>query len=468
MTARILIVDDTPLNLKLLAAKLTRDYYIVTTAENGPDALAKIDLDPPDIVLLDVMMPEMDGFEVCRRIKADPQSAHIPVVMLTALSDVTDRVTGLEAGADDFLTKPINDVALMSRVRSLLRLKMIMDEWRLREKTSSQFISRDAVPPPPSADIKGCRVLLLEDSAVEQDFIRQTLQALAAEVEVADKVADAASMARTGYYDMVFASLDLKAEDGLQICAQLRTHDTTRQLPILLLANDNDMIKVSKGLDLGANDYLLRPLDANELVARTRTQLKHKRHYDFLRRNYESSLTLALVDPLTGAFNRRYLDAHLPRMLGRTNSTTKPLAVLMIDIDHFKKVNDTYGHGSGDIVLKTTVDRISNGVRPSDLVARMGGEEFVVIMPETQLEAAHSIADRLRERIAQTPIPLPGFPEPLTITISIGCASIDRDQDSTVEALLGRADAALYKAKGTGRNRVISDVGEGVSGMADV
>ena len=139
MPARVLVVDDILPNVKVLEAKLTAEYFEVATAMNGRDALASMAADPPDIVLLDVMMPEMDGVEVCRIIKADPKLSHIPVVMVTALSEPGDRVRGLEAGADDFLTKPVNDVALFARVRSLVRLKMMMDEFRLREQTSSEF-----------------------------------------------------------------------------------------------------------------------------------------------------------------------------------------------------------------------------------------------------------------------------------------------------------------------------------------
>ena len=143
MTARILVVDDLLPSLKRLEAKLSNEYFEVKTAESGLEALECIAADPPDIVLLEIMMPGMDGFEVCSKIKANPDSAHIPVVMVTALSDREDRVRGLEAGADDFLTKPVDDTVLFARVRSLVRLKMFMDEWRLRERTSESLTLLD-------------------------------------------------------------------------------------------------------------------------------------------------------------------------------------------------------------------------------------------------------------------------------------------------------------------------------------
>lgn len=465
MTARILVVDDNPMNLKLLVARLTHEYYIVSTAANGVEALEKLGHEKPDLVLLDVMMPQMDGFETCKRIKGNPETEHIPVVMETALSDVNDRVRGLKAGADDFLTKPINEVALMARVRSLLRLKMLMDEWRMRESTSDPFAGQGDAPLEKKKVLQtsNCKVLVVEDNPYSRDFIRDTLSSLPAEVVFASTVPEATAMARANNYDIVFASLDLRDEDGLHICAHLRTQSATRQTPILLIANDSEMGRVAKGLDLGANDYLLRPVDANELIARTQTQLKHKRHYDELRRNYEDNISLALVDPLTGAFNRRYLEAYFPRVLARSLRNGKPLSVLMVDVDHFKKVNDTRGHAAGDATLRMIVDRIVSGIRPADLMARLGGEEFVVVMPETGLDMALAIAERLRERVASLPIELPSdsvisTPDPFDITISIGCTDVaGSDENSSLDAVLKRADMALYKAKNTGRNRVVCE-----------
>ena len=294
MPARVLVVDDTPLNVKLLTLKLEYEDYVVSTAADGFEALAKIAAEQPDIVLLDVMMPGLDGFETCRRIRADPATAHIPVVMVTALQDVGDLVRAFEAGADDFLTIPINSLALMARIRSQLRQK----------------------------------------------------------------------------------------------------------------------------------------------------------------RYYESLVEQSLIDPLTGAFNCRYLEAHVPRLIARCRAAHKPIAVLMIDVDHFKRINDEHGHAAGNHVLKEIVNRLTSALRPSDLVARMGGEEFAVVMPETDLDAGHRIAERLCNRIAGTLV------ADVAITVSIGAAVIQPDTDTEEEepdAALRRADAALYEAKRAGRNRAMAD-----------
>lgn len=455
MSARILVVDDNPLNVKLLAAKLAKDYYAVMTAEDGAAALRKAVNDQPDIILLDVMMPEIDGFEVCQRLKADPVTRHIPVVMVTALSDTADRVRGLEAGADDFLTKPINDVALMARVRSLLRLKRIMDEWRLREATAAQF-AIPAVQEENPDDAAGGRVLLLEDNVNERRRIEEILSPVVSSVTTVATVGEALAEVQDGTYDLVMASLDLSHEDGLLLCGQMRALDVTRTLPILLMANNNEIDVVARGLDLGANDYLLRPLEGSELVARTRTQLKQKRHYDQFRKNYEQSLALALVDPLTGAFNRRYLDIHLPRLIARCHAAQKPVSVLYLDLDHFKQINDAHGHPAGDAVLKEIVNRVSFNLRPQDLIVRLGGEEFAAILPEIERKKALEVGERLRAAVAAAPCQT-SADVCLPITISIGVASLEPKGSDTPESLLRRADEALYRAKQTGRNKVVGE-----------
>jgi len=294
MPARILVVDDDPTNVEVLTAWLESEHSVVSTAADGFEALAKIEAEKPDIVLLDVMLPEMDGFEVCRRIKSDPATEHIPVIMVTALSDVDDLVKGFEAGADDFVTKPFSGLALMARVRA---------------------------------------------------------------------------------------------------------------------------------------------------------QLRQKQRYESIREQLR-------VDPLTGAFNRGYFDVHAWRLASRCRAARKSLAVLMLDVDNLKQVNDAHGHAVGDRVLKEIVNRVTSALRPSDLVARMGGDEFVVAMPEMGLAAALQIAERLRSRVSESPIDGAGA------TVSVGAAVSSSDEEEELEVTLERADTALYLAKRAGGNRVVGRGGE--------
>jgi two-component system cell cycle response regulator len=449
MTARVLVVDDLLPNVKLLEAKLTREYFQVLTAMNGKDALAKVEAENPDIILLDVMMPEMDGFEVCRRLKQDPRTAHIPVVMVTALSELSDRVQGLEAGADDFLTKPVNDIALFARVRSLVRLKMTMDELRLREQTSSGFGVGQATDA--EFDATPGRILLVEDREIHQ---RSLMQALGDrhQVEAVATGAEAVAQARKGGFDLAIVSLGLKESDPLRLCSQFRSMGETRSVPLLILVDESpdEMARLVKGLEIGVNDYLIRPVDRNEMHARVRTQLRRRRYEERLRTNYHQSMAMAVTDALTGLYNRRYMESHLASLLAQGRAD-RPLSLLMIDIDNFKPINDTHGHAVGDEVLREFAHRIGRSIRGIDLAARYGGEEFVVIMPDTQLPAAHGIAERLRLAIAEENFSIPGGAAGIRVTASIGVSGPGGDAG----AMLKRADEALYEAKRSGRNRVV-------------
>jgi two-component system cell cycle response regulator len=455
MTARVLVVDDIAANVKLLEARLTAEYFDVVTATNGPDALAACEHSPPDIVLLDVMMPGMDGFEVCRRLKANPRTHHVPVVMVTALDQPADRVTGLEAGADDFLTKPVNDLALLTRVRSLVRLKQLTDELRLRAATSREFGLAEQGASFAQMDGKRGRVLLVDDRRSSYERLQMALRGEHA-VTLETRPQEALFAAAEGDFELVIVSMTLAEFDALRLCSQIRSIERVRHLPILLLVEPDDTAKLMRGLDMGVNDYLVRPIERNELLARVTTQVKKKRYADQLRDVVQSSFALAVTDGLTGLHNRRYMESHLGTLIQESARAGKPLSALVLDIDYFKSVNDTYGHDSGDDVLREFAKRIRKAVRGIDLLARFGGEEFVVVMPETDVGTAYAVADRLRERIAATAFPIAGRTREIPVTVSIGLATLTGAND-TPDALLKRADEALYRAKREGRNRVVAE-----------
>jgi len=454
MTARVLVVDDILSNVKLLEAKLTAEYFEVVTAFNGLECLARMDESIPDIVLLDVMMPGMDGFEVCRRIKSNPKTAHVPVVMVTALDQPSDRVAGLEAGADDFLTKPVDDAALFARVRSLVRLKMMTDEMRMREATGQSMGLLDPAATLTDAAPTG-RILAIEDRPESAGWLTNALNP-PHEVDTVDTFEEALVRVRGGDYDLVIVSLGMRGFDGLRLCSQLRSLPEGRNVPILVVVSDGDRRKLMQALEMGVNDYLTRPIDKNELVARVRTQLRKKRYADRLRHNVQLSLEMAITDQLTGLHNRRYMSRHLDNLITGSKRAGKPLAFLILDIDYFKSVNDSHGHDIGDEVLKEFANRIAANIRGIDLACRYGGEEFVVVMPDTDVSFAYSVAERLRKSIETTPVAISRAPNTINITISIGIASSEGDAD-TADALLHRADQALYRAKRTGRNRVVAD-----------
>jgi two-component system cell cycle response regulator len=451
MTARVLIVDDLVPNIKLLEARLTAEYFDVISATNGFEALELCRDGRCDIVLLDVMMPGMDGFEVCRRLKADPATLHLPVVMVTALDQPADRVRGLDVGADDFLTKPVDEIALIARVRSLSRLKVMLDELRARVVTSANLGLKDAADIIRSDAGDNGRILLVEDRASSADRIVAALRGLH-KVEVETVPQDALFRAAEGNFDLVVVGLTLANFDALRLCSQLRSLERTRALPILLIADPEDRPRTLRGLDLGVNDYILRPIDRNELVARVRTQLRRKRYADTLRENVQAAFELAVVDALTGLNNRRFLETHLSSALDQAAHMGRPLSLMILDVDHFKAVNDTYGHDAGDEVLKGLAQRVRRVVRSADLVCRLGGEEFVIVMPDTPLPIAAKIAERVRSAVQSELFQIDASGHAIPVTTSIGIA--ERASDANPDALLRRADKALYDSKTAGRNRV--------------
>jgi len=453
MSARILIVDDNPASVKLLEAKLSREYYDVISADKGRDALKAVAEDAPDVILLDVMMPGMDGFDVCRQIKKNPKTTHIPVVMITALGGRDDRAAGLQAGADDFLTKPVDDTTLFARVRSLVRLKRMLEQWRLREETSEKLgFQPDGVEIIDSGT-EG-HIVLVDDSTVQKANISEALSADNDRVSIVEDYQASGQIADLDG-DVVVISLTTDVDAAMRLASRLRSIEQTRQVPILMIGEVEDLGHFIKALELGVNDYLMRPIDDQELIARVRTQIRRKRYQDRLQANFLQHLSMALTDGLTGLHNRRYFSTHLESVMNRLRQGgDQPVSLLMIDIDHFKAVNDTYGHAAGDKVLHEVALRILRNIRGFDLAARYGGEEFVVVMPDTPIEVALAVADRLRGKMASEPVALSDSMDKITVTLSIGVA-VSHKGVKTSEDMLKEADEAMYEAKRQGRNQVV-------------
>src|SRR5918996_4410685 len=385
--------------LEMLEARLSAEYFDVITATGGEEALAICERAECDLVLLDALMPDMDGFEVCHRLKTNQQTHHIPVVMVTALDQPSDRVRGLEVGADDFLTKPVSDVALIARVRSLARLKMMTDELRMRAITSRDIGLLNADNEAVIETGRNGKVLVVDDREASYERVVVTLST-EHKVEVESDPNEGLFRAAEGNYDLIIVSLGLREFDGLRLCSQIRSLERTRNVPILAMAEADNHARLLRGLEIGVNDYLVRPIDRNELLARARTQIKRKRYTERLRDNVQLSMEMAITDALTGLFNRRYMENHLATLVDQSAARGKPIAVMVLDIDYFKSINDTYGHDAGDDVLREFSLRIRKCIRNIDLACRYGGEEFVLVMPETDMAVASMVAERLRRRIA--------------------------------------------------------------------
>jgi len=452
MSARILVVDDIEANRRLLQAKLEALYHSVILASSGLQALEIAKSQDPEIILLDVMMPGMDGYEVCRRLKADPVTAHIPVVMVTALSDAEDRVRGLDAGAEDFLTKPVDDFLLTSRVNTLMRYNAVTSELRKREasglKTGAMENSGNEEPEGPA------RVFLIDDNPRTSARIATLLRDNGHKVMTLLESRDMGDLAQERT-DVLLLSLLSKSFDPLKLCAHFKTNDVTRAVSILLICDPLERAKAVKGLEIGASDMIMAPVDTQELLARVRTQTRRTRYVEILRERVDRGLELSVIDQLTGLYNRRYMTSQLQQYMHRALMGGKPLSVMMLDIDHFKPINDTHGHQAGDEVLQELADRLRHNIRPMDVACRRGGEEFLVILPETQGELAFAAAERVRKAIAADVFSVLSDTQQISVTVSAGVASLQGPHDTMAE-LIARADSALYQAKAAGRNRVQS------------
>jgi two-component system cell cycle response regulator len=449
MTARILVVDDVPANTRLLEAKLAAEYYQVATAQDGFEALTRAAEWQPDLILLDIMMPGMDGYEVCQRLKDGMTTLHIPVVMVTALGEPSERIRGLDAGADDFLTKPVEYDTLMARVRSLVRLKRLLDEWRARGETARALglVSDGGVVP----SVAGARALIVDDWDLGARNVQDALHREGIIPGRARDGAEALALTAAIPFDLIVLSLSLNTEDPLQLASRLRASDATHEIPLLLIAEPEQRTRLLRGFDLGANDWVIRPVDENELRVRARNQIRRKYYQDRLRADLGHALEMALTDPLTGLYNQRYLMRHLRGLLA--SAPGNGIGVLMLDVDHFKRVNDQYGHPAGDRALELIAETLRSRTRVFDSLARYGGEEFVVVMPGAATADAMAAAERLRTAIENLHFePEPGLPHRLSASIGVACAA---SRQTTPEALLRAADQALYIAKRDGRNCVV-------------
>lgn len=453
MPGTILIVDDVATNRMIARAKLAARYYDVIEAGSGDEALALAEREQPDLVLLDLLMPGLGGFKTCRRLKQTQATMHIPVVMVTALQDQASRLAGLNAGADDFLTKPYPDVTLFTRVSSLIRTKQMVDELRLRHQTSRTLGLEGAITPETEPDLEGASMLLVAapDPRI-RGVVAEIRSNIGCAVERAEGEAAARALIHANRYDACLIGPALSDGEPMRVASLFRARPETRQTPVMMVFLPEHLSQAHLAMEMGVVDFLTHPADIPELTARLRGQLRRKHYSDRLRSAMDDNLALAAIDPLTGLYNRRYAQNHLDLMIARQDMGGHGLAAMALDVDRFKAVNDLYGHAAGDQVLCELARRLRDSVRGVDLVARVGGEEFVVVMPDVPRTHAESVAERVRAMIESDAFRIDDTGAEIAVTVSIGLAFLRHGE--AAGQLLGRADAALYASKSAGRNTV--------------
>lgn len=450
---KILIVDDDSLNVKLIVASLSPGPYEYATASNGLEALEKVEKEMPDLILLDIMMPGLNGFNVAARLKEDPATRSIPIILITALDGSDNKVRGLEAGADDFLNKPIHAAELQARVKSLLRLRHYQEQLRTRHEAEARFAGQIPEQSPAPARIELPSILLVEDDEKDSRLIQMHLCGQPYEVNTAASGEEALLCISRERIDLVLLDILLPGMDGFAVAKSLKESEKTKNIQIVAMTSLQGMESKIKGIEVGVDDYLIKPVNPHELRARISALIKKKAYLDGLQCGYQSAVRSAITDRLTGLYNHAYFYHFLENELKRSRRNGKSVALLMIDIDDFKQINDTQGHLAGDEILKELGTLISGSAREIDVPFRYGGEEFALVLPYTDARCARTAAERLGKAIAGHPFVSAGPPDSRRLTVSIGIAAYPGDAKD-LEGLVRNADRALYRAKAEGKNRI--------------
>ncbi|WP_424975508.1 diguanylate cyclase [Dinoroseobacter sp. S124A] len=453
MSGKILVVDDVATNRIVMKVKLATACYDVIQADSGRAALDMARAETPDLILLDVLMPDLDGFTVCERLKADPRTADIPIIMITSLDDTEARLRGLSCGADEFLSKPVTELTLLARVRSLLRANSRNAELRMPMQSQAAAGFADAPMPFKQAQTE-CVGLLMAQDGVGHRWAHGLADRIREDVKFFTR-AQALEASKDQAAVFVIEADAHRPEAALEILTDLRSRPATRHAQQIFMLQQSHPELAARALDLGADDVVIAPISVQEMALRLRAQLQHKRTSDRRRNEVTDRLRQAVIDPLTGLYNRRFALGQLATIAREAEGSTRSFAVLLLDFDHFKQINDKFGHAAGDKVLTDTAKLLQARLRSLDVIARIGGEEFLMVLPDTDLDEAQRVAERLRAGIDQAKITLPDGVTRVPVTISIGLAiGGHRTPDASVSDLLETADRALYAAKSDGRNQV--------------
>ncbi len=450
---KILIVDDELMNVKLMRAILATERFEIFEAHDGVTALRITEEVKVDLILLDVMMPGMDGYEVTQILKNSPQSKSIPVILVTALSGRDDKMRGLEVGADEFLTKPVNKIEILARVRSMLQLRQYEEQMNVRVRSEEAFSVRPVDEGSPKKQKIRPRVLLVEDNEKDIKLIQNLIGNESYEVILTRSGEEAIEIAQRERIDLILQDILLPGMNGFEVCHYLKNKKETCDIQIVMITCLNDLESKLKGVEQGVDDFLVKPIDSRELKSRINVLLKKKAYLDELHSHYDKALSLAISDGLTGLYNQGYFKRYLDLEIERSLKQGYPVGLVMIDLDDFKKYNDFFGHAIGDVVLQEFARIIRANVREIDLSARYGGEEFAVVFPYAERENILRIIERIRDALRDHRFPEKCISSLGNVTASIGVAFCPANA-ITAEDLIEKADYMLYRAKKSGKNRV--------------
>ncbi|MEM1130310.1 MAG: diguanylate cyclase [Pseudomonadota bacterium] len=459
MSGRILFFDTVATNRIVLRCKLSAACYEVLPVADTAGLEHAVQNLQPDLVLIGQVSGTTSPEQIIRRISADDAMKSVPIVAMAATSSAAKRISLLDAGAAEVLSRPVADDLLLAHMRRLLRARTAVTEMEARYATHRRLGLCEA---PQDFAAQRTVAIIAADMRAGMSWRNQLSHGLSSHIALAtrDQALGYGGDYSAAVPDVFLIPVHLHEwRDGLRLLSELRSRRETRHSRMVVVIDrgatqggtPDDMVAMAA--DLGADDLLSHGFDADEAALRINRQLQIKRRGDLLRQMLQSGLELALRDPLTGLFNRRYALPHLDALSSRSQADGQSFALMLLDIDHFKSVNDTYGHAAGDAVLKEMARRLQTDMREQDLCARIGGEEFLIAMPSTGYAEARAAAVRIAARIRETTFSL-GAGADLAITVSIGIAMGGPGQPHAVKTLLEKADFALYASKADGRDQV--------------
>ena len=459
MSGHILIAHEIATTRILLKVQLSAASYVVDIADSRDALFCRIKEGSVSLLIVDAELANDPNGDFFTKIRSAPNCANLPIIVLVNENNPQTRLQALEAGADEVMDSPARDGTLLARIRNLLRTSSTQEEISLRDGTAlalgmaesgSMFQRRGVIflVSDENDDMAGIAAEILHSGRDQVEIVKVD--------DLLARIADDRKSSPDAILMPPGCSVDHRS---VALIPELRSRKESRHAALIALHNAEDAASAARLLDFGADDAFSSACMPNEAALRIKRQLERKLAADELRSRVSRGLELAMIDPLTGLFNRRYALPHLNRIANRSRQKNRPFAVLMIDLDHFKSINDRYGHAAGDEVLRTVGSRLRDNLRPTDLAARIGGEEFLVVLPETKWADACATAERLRMIVGSEPVTIDGNKQRLTVTASIGIArggaTIRGRSHDSVGILLDRADAALRGAKQDGRNRVI-------------
>ena len=448
MLGKILIVDDVSTNRIVFKVKLAAAGYQAVMASGGIEALRLARTELPDIILLDLFLQDMTGIDVLQALKASPVTARIPVVMVSSEADAAMRIDALRHGAEDFMARPIDDQRLLARLRGILRSREAF------AGPEGELQALGLAEPAASFKVPGMVALVMPRNETAL-HLRRELQIRGDDRFQLYTPEQIHALVGAKVPDVFLIHSDLYGPgSGLRMMSDLLSRTDSRNANFCIWLDGANPTEAATAFDLGANDVVEAGQALDEVALRLNKLVQRKRERDRMRATVNNGLRLAMFDPLTGIHNRRYATIHLNAIAERARADQEEFAIMVLDLDRFKSVNDRYGHAAGDAVLIEVAARLSANLRGSDILARIGGEEFLAVLPGTELGLAQSVAERLCRAIESEPIRLPDGGR-IHVTISIGMTTGGAGADPvSVSELVDQADRALMHSKTHGRNQV--------------